>query len=136
MNTKIPHLGIGWDFPPKFTRSTKGTVMVDNVEDIEKSLYTIITTKKGERVMRPDFGCNLTDELFEGVNSTKINAIKEHLKRAIILYESRIKVQDIRLDITSILKGELLILIDYVVKTTNARRNIVFPYYTKEATDI
>ena len=136
MSESKSYLGTGWDFPPKFNHKRGEVYMTSDIEDIEKSLHIIVTTKQGERIMRPSFGCDLSDKVFENLNSTQINSIKRRIEEAILLYEPRIKVQKIGLDIQNILEGKLLIKVDYVVRATNNRRNIVFPYYLTEATDI
>lgn len=136
MSESKPYLGIGWDFPPRFNTKRGEAFMTTDIEDIEKSLQIIVTTRPGERIMRPSFGCDISDKVFENLNSTQIHSIKTTIEEAILLYESRIIVQKIGLDIQNLLDGKLLIKVDYIVRTTNNRRNIVFPYYITEATDI
>jgi len=136
MSETKSYLGTGWDFPPRFNQKRGVTYMTSDIDDIEKSLQIIVTTRRGERIMRPNFGCDLSDKVFENLNSTQINSIKKRIEEAILLYEPRIKVQKIGLDVQNILEGKLLIKVDYIVRATNNRRNIVFPYYLTEATDI
>ncbi len=55
-------LGTGWAFPVTFDKKPECAVrMVSEVEDIEQSLTLLLSTRPGERVMRPDYGCNLED---------------------------------------------------------------------------
>lgn len=137
MDTSIPtYLGKGWDFPPKFLEKKGEVKLISDIEDIEKSLQTIVTTRRGERVMRPLFGCDLTDKIFENLNATQINIMKNRVEEAIILFEPRIDVIKIALDTQNILEGKFLIKVEYIIRATNTRRNIVFPYYLTEATDI
>ncbi len=137
MDRSIPtYLGIGWDFPPTFLEKKGEVKLISDIEDIEKSLQTIITTRRGERVMRPLFGCDLTDKIFENLNATQINIMKNRVEEAIILFEPRIDVIKIALDTQNILEGKFLIKVEYIIRATNTRRNIVFPYYLTEATDI
>lgn len=131
-----PYLGKGWDFPPTFLEKKGEIKMISDVEDIEKSLQIIVTTRRGERIMRPKFGCDLTDKIFENLNATQINIMKNRVEEAIILYEPRIDVIKIALDTQNILEGKFLIKVEYIIRATNTRRNIVFPYYLTEATDI
>ena len=130
------YLGKGWDFPPTFLDNKGEVKMISDVEDIEKSLQIIITTRKGERIMRPEFGCDLTDKIFENLNATQVNMMKNRVEEAILLFEPRIDVLKIALDTQNILEGTFLIKIAYIIRATNTRRNIVFPYYLTEATEI
>jgi len=130
------YLGKGWDFPPTFLEKQGEVKIISDIEDIEKSLQTIITTRRGERVMRPKFGCDLTDQIFENLNATQTTIMKNRIKEAIVLYEPRIELIKIILDTQNFLEGKFLIKIEYIIRATNTRRNIVFPYYLTEATDI
>ena len=130
------YLGKGWDFPPIFHEKRGEVKIISDIEDIEKSLQIIITTKRGERLMRPKFGCDLADQLFENLNATQTTIMKTRIREAIVLYEPRIEVIKIALDTQNFLEGKFLIKIEYMVRATNTRRNIVFPYYITEATDI
>lgn len=134
--TTATYLGKGWDFPPKFLKNQGEIKMISDIEDIESSLQIIITTRRGERVMRPKFGCDLTDQIFENLSATQMTIMKNRIKEAIIIYEPRVEVIKIALDTQNFLEGKFLIKIEYLIRATNTRRNIVFPYYITEATDI
>lgn len=129
-------LGTGWGFPPKFSNIASSVEMISNEEDINSSLEVLLTTRPGERVMRPDYGCNLDELVFEPLTTTFKTYIKDLIATAILYYEPRIDVNSIELDDTGELEGRILIVIDYTVSATNSRFNFVFPFYKKEATDL
>ena len=129
-------LGTGWSFPPGFDKDRGETEMLSDVEDIKSSLHILLTTRLGERVMQPTYGCNLDDLVFEALSSTFKSYIKDLIKTAILYHEPRIKLNNIELDDSRDLEGIILIVIDYTVRTTNSRFNYVFPYYKNEGTDI
>ena len=104
--------------------------------DIGKSLEIILTTVPGERIMRPLFGCNLAGKVFEAMNATEIQQVINTVAKSILLYEPRIDVTDISLDIEDSLEGKYMIQIEFVIRSTNSRRNIVFPFYNHEATEM
>ena len=54
-------LGTGWKFPPEFNNQTGTVEMVSDYTDIKESLDILLSTSLGERVMQPDYGCNLND---------------------------------------------------------------------------
>ncbi|MCB0573364.1 MAG: GPW/gp25 family protein [Saprospiraceae bacterium] len=149
----IAFLGKGWAFPPRFSLSKPdGVVMVDGnevphpenlrliVPIIERSLYIIIRTIRGTRVVQPTFGCNLQPFLFENITAQSVALIKKFIEEAIIEHEPRVILEN--LDIKTAYDaaqpnadklGELLIQLDYRVITTNTRYNYVFPFYLTEA---
>ena len=136
MQAKPPFLGTGWGFPPEFSRSQKETKMISDVEDIKSSLHILLTTRLGERVMLPNYGCNLEDLLFENLNRTLITYALDLIKTAILYHEPRIDVIKLDISETDPLEGKLLIEIDYRIRATNSRMNVVFPFYKEEGTDI
>ncbi|WP_161887919.1 GPW/gp25 family protein [Pontibacter russatus] len=129
-------LGTGWAFPPTFNRSTGAVELVRDVEDIEQSLNILLSTSLGERVMQPEYGCNLADYLFESLSSGVIGYIKDRVKNAILYYEPRIVAE--KIDVTSdastdLLEGHFTITIEYTIPGTNSRFNYVYDYYKNEA---
>jgi len=131
-------LGTGWSFPVSFHRNIPGDCgvdMVSEVEDIEQSLFILLRTRPGERVMRPDYGCGLEDLLFEPVNTSLLTYIKELISKAILYYEPRVYLQNIEiLEDENLLEGRVMISLDVVVRSTNSRFNYVFDFYKREAT--
>ena len=129
-------LGTGWGYPPVFINKTSDVGMLSDVDDIQSSLEILLTTRPGERVMRPDYGCNLDELVFEPLTTTFKTYIKDLISTAILYYEPRIEVNSIELDDTGELEGRILIVIDYTVSATNTRFNFVYPFYKNEATDL
>lgn len=136
MDSKNSFLGTGWAFPPTFVKEQKNTKMISNEEDIESSLHILLTTRLGERVMFPEYGCSLEELVFESLNRTLITYTVDLIKTAILYHEPRIEVLKIDISETDPLEGKLLISIDYMVRATNSRTNVVFPFYKEEGTDI
>ena len=121
-------LGTGWSFPPSFSPELGTVEMVSNEEDIHQSLQILLSTSVGERVMQPDYGCDLNDYLFESLNAT-----------VILYYEPRIVVE--KIDVTAadsfdIIEGRFTISVDYSIPETNSRFNYVFDYYRNEAINL
>lgn len=129
-------LGRGWSFPPTFIKSARTVQMLENENDINSSLNILLSTVMGERVMQPEYGCNLDDLLFETVNTTLKTYIVDKIKTAILYYEPRIDVQKIELNDSEVLEGKVMIEIDYIVRTTNSRLNYVYPFYKGEASEV
>jgi len=136
MKIDTDFLGIGWSFPPEFNK-TEGTVaMTTDEEDINNSLIILLSTRPGERVMFPTYGCDLQEMLFKPLDLTLITQMKGIIERAILYHEPRINIMSIEIDTTDEYEGQVLIHIDYEIRNTNTRSNIVFPFYKGEATEI
>jgi phage baseplate assembly protein W len=129
-------LGTGWTFPPTFSNKSVTVGMLSDTADIESSLQILLSTRKGERVLRPDYGCNLDELVFEPLTTTFETYIKDLIATAILYYEPRIDVNKIILDDSSVYEGRIVISIDYTIRSTNSRFNFVYPFYKTEGTEI
>jgi len=136
MKNSDDFLGTGWSFPPEFDQRKGEMRTTSGVEDIQRSLQILLNTKLGERIMQPTYGCNLEELLFNPINRTLKTYVSELIKNAILYHEPRIDADKIEINQGDSLKGELLIQIHYRVRATNARKNMVFPYYINEGTNI
>jgi phage baseplate assembly protein W len=129
-------LGTGWGFPPTFDDTTNKVVMTSDEADIQLSLQILLSTRKGERVMVPDYGCNLDEMVFEPMNTTFKSYISQMIRTSILFYEPRIDLNSLLLDDSQDAQGIIIINISYTVRTTNSRFNFVYPFYKKEGTEI
>lgn len=129
-------LGTGWGFPPTFDNSLKQVKTSSDEQDIEESLMILLSTRLGERVMVPKYGCNLDELLFSPLDLTMKTYISDLIRTAILYHEPRIDVNNIDYTQGDDLQGELLIIIDYTVRATNSRMNMVYPFYRNEANEI
>lgn len=129
-------LGTGWSFPPTFDNDTGQVEMVSDLDDIRESLNILLSTSLGERVMQPDYGCNLNDYMFEALSNDLIGLIKHHVENAILFYEPRIIAENVDVtapDSTDLIEGKFTITVEYTIPETNSRYNYVFDYYLNEA---
>jgi hypothetical protein len=129
-------LGKGWSFPPTFNSSVKGVEMTEKLDDINRSLQILLTTRPGERIMQPKYGCNMDEMVFEPLSTAVKTIMKDKIKTAILYFEPRIDVIAIAMDTTNELEGEIIIEVEYMVRATNSRFNFVFPYYINEGTEL
>ena len=126
-------LGIGWGFPPTFSRVDGGVGMVASLEDIRESLWVLFSTALGERIMQPGYGCDLWSMAFSRLTASVQEQIRDILSRAILHWEPRIDVLSIEME-QEPLEGRLLITLDFRVRQTNTRSNMVYPFSLREAT--
>lgn len=131
MNTNNTFLGTGWAFPPQFNKLTGTVEMLSNEDDIQNSLRVLLCTRVGERLMQPAYGCNLDVLLFEPINESLITYIKDLVFTAIYYYEPRVNPENVTIDATEE-EGTILVNVEYSIRSTNARHNLVFPFYLDE----
>ena len=134
MNTSF--LGRGWSFPPDFTGPAAGVKMLEDDADVASSLEILLSTTPGERVMQPLYGCNLSELLFESLDTRLSTLMTDKVESAILYYEPRLTLESVTLDDSRAREGVVLIQIEYRVKSTNSRFNFVYPYYIQQGTDI
>lgn len=127
-------LGKGWGFPPQFNKATGGVEMVSDEEDIRQSLKILLNTTPGERTMLPQYGCNMREFLFQDIDTSLQNYMKNVVSNAILQYESRIQLNDLVVHTNEAEDGVVTLDITYTVRATNNRNNVVYPFYLNEGT--
>src|SRR5690349_15842449 len=119
MDTKNDFLGRGWKFPPTLDPRRGGVETVEGEADVHEAIRIILETAKGERVMRPDFGCGIHELVFAAIDSFTIGRIQTEVADALRLYEPRIDLQSVEVDPARLPEGWLDIRIAYRVRRTN-----------------
>lgn len=132
-NTEASFLGKGWGFPPSFSQNGRDVESVSEHLDIQQSLQILLSTAQDERIMREDFGCDLQRFMFEEVSQSLINSLTRLITDAVLYYETRIVLNAVHIDKSAEIEGLLLIALDYKVRSTNSRFNLVYPFYLSEA---
>jgi phage baseplate assembly protein W len=122
-------LGIGWDFPIGLDDHGQIGMTPDGEASVRQSIWTILSTSPGERVMRPDFGCGLHELVFAVNNAGTASAAATAVHEALAIWEPRIDVLDVFAAPDPATPNLLLIEINYQVRSTNSRFNLVYPFY-------
>ena len=128
-------LGRGWKYPITFRKSFETVELSQYEQDIRESLNILLSTSRGERVMRPDYGTNVRDLLFEPLDVSTATLVGDEIKKAILLYEPRVFVDSVEA-IQEELNGYIEVKIEYTIIATNTRSNLVYPFYLNEGTNI
>ena len=124
-------LGVGWKFPLQVT--PEGRIARSRHEQrIEESIYLILGTSPGERVMLPEFGCGIHDMVFSPDDSVSVSIMLQQVRDALVTWEPRIDVIEVEADPADRVPGRLLIRINYRVRSNNAIANLVYPFYIRE----
>ncbi len=129
-------LGKGWSFPPEFVPETGEVQMTDDEEDIRASLEILMGTAAGERFMNPKYGLDLHETLFEPMGTTTKTLLKDRVKYAILIYEPRIALLSLELDSSAEPEGQISIILEYAIRSTNSRYNLVYPFYTTDSNEL
>ena len=127
-----PFLGTGWAFPPAFDRRSKGALMVTQVQDVHESLHILMSTVPGERVMQPGYGCGLQRMVFESMNESTLTEMRNLIEKAVLFFEVRVTLERVDFDTADTLEGVLRIELEYTIRSTNTRHNLVYPLYLHE----
>ncbi len=124
-------LGKGFKFPIRIN-GRGGLSYVSAEEAITESIWIILSTPMGSRVMEPEFGCHIHDFLFAPNNPNTVASIVHSIQKALVRYEPRIDVMDVQAKAHPETPNILLINIDYRVRANNAMHNLVYPFYINE----
>lgn len=118
--------GLGWPMGVDHTGSIR---LTSGAPDLDESIALVLMTAPGERLMRPQFGCTIWDLLFEPVTPNLLGLMAEAVRRALAQWEPRIEVEDVRPVPDAADAALVHIAISYRVRSTNDRRNLVYPFY-------
>ena len=128
-------LGKGWGFPVTFANQGRAVAVVAAEEDVRESLNILLSTQSGERVLNPTFGWKRDALMFEPLSTSFAAYLAREIEMAILFFESRIELNSVNFETEPDQEGLVLIRIDYTIKTTNTRTNLVYPFYLTQATN-
>ncbi len=128
-------LGKGIHFPIEPEEASGRLKMVSAEENIKEAIHIILGTRKGERLMHPDFGCDIHDFTFGTMDYGTLSQIEGSVREALIQWEPRIRDLEVEVLRDETRDGRLNIEIHYVVRTTNNPYNLVYPFYINEGTE-
>jgi uncharacterized protein len=128
-------LGKGWAFPVTFGNQGRAVTVAEAEEDIRQSLEILLSTHLGERVLNPTFGWKRDSLMFEPLSTSFAAYLMRDIETAILFFESRIGLNSVNFETEPDQEGLVLIRIDYTVRTTNTRTNLVYPFYVTQATN-
>lgn len=130
--TNVGFLGRGWRFPIRPNRSGR-LELTDQDEGVRNSIFMILSTAPGERVMLPDYGCGVHDLILEANTPTLRGTVRAMVRSSLVQWEPRIDVIDVRVDTADDSPSHLIIRIDYRLRQNNSLFNYVYPYYLQES---
>lgn len=127
----LDFLGRGHAFP--FLPDAEGRLGLVGGEDrIRQSIWIILATAPGERLMRPDFGCGIHDLVFEPNTAALRGMVQARVRDALVRWEPRIDVLDVQVTTDDVERNHLYIDVEYRIRSNNALYNLVYPYFINE----
>jgi phage baseplate assembly protein W len=127
-------VGSGVAFPLQ-VNPRGGVALAGGEEDIDQALSLILSTAPGERPMRPEFGCEVHDLIFDSIDAATIGRMETAVRTALDRWEPRVEVTDVEFDLDRSGDGQIVIDVTYRVRSTNHMRNLVYPFYVIPAED-
>jgi uncharacterized protein len=124
-------LGTGWKFPMRIN-GRGGFSLSAEEQDVAEAIWIVLATARGERMMLPEFGCGVHDYVFASNNASTRGAIAYQVQQALIRWEPRIDVMDVRVEEDPAQPNLLLIHVDYRIRANNAFHNLVYPFFLQE----
>jgi hypothetical protein len=121
-------LGSGLEFPIRVNQEG-GLAIARHEQKVRQSVWTILSTARGERVMRPDFGCDIHSFVFATRSATNLTLIKSAVREALLRWEPRIEVEEVDVAPDPDRDACLRIRVNYRVRLTNTEANMVYPFY-------
>jgi phage baseplate assembly protein W len=121
-------IGKGWRFP--IQPDASGALSYsDGDSNVEQSLHILLMTALGERVMRPDFGCKAPRLVFSPGSLHYLRLLETTIREAVRDWEPRVDLDEVRAETVAGQETSVSVTIAYRVRSSNTRRNLVFPYY-------
>ncbi|HEX7472664.1 MAG TPA: GPW/gp25 family protein [Candidatus Limnocylindrales bacterium] len=128
MPASLDLIGRGWAFPLGVD-ARGGIALAEGDEEIRQAILLILRTRRGARVMRPEFGCRIWELLFAPNDSSTWTLAGHHVREALGWWEPRIEVEDVRATVDPGNQGAMDVEVDYTIRATHDRRSLVFPFY-------
>ncbi|WP_420342069.1 GPW/gp25 family protein [Paenirhodobacter sp.] len=124
-------LGLGWRFPIR-VNARGGLDWAEGADLVAQSIWIILSTPVGRRVMQPEFGCDIHSYVFASNTANTRASIASVVERALLRYEPRIDVLKVRAETSADGESLLFIHVDYRIRANNAFHNLVYPFYLSE----
>jgi phage baseplate assembly protein W len=120
--------GKGWSFPILPDSSGRlGYLSGDS--NVQQSLRILLMTRVGERVMRDNFGSKAPKLVFSPGSIQYLRLLETTIREAVRDWEPRVDLEEVRAEAHPKEDTWVIVTINYKVRLTNTRENLVFPFY-------
>lgn len=122
-------LGVGFRFPFTVNQGTGGIAFSRYEDNIEECVRVILGTARGERMMRPEFGCGIHDLVFAPNNVGTHTLVAHHVEEALTKWEPRVRNVQVEVRADPDQAERILVDLRYEIRAVNSIHNLVFPFY-------
>ncbi len=105
---------------------TGGITLADEIDSVRQAIMILLTTIPGERVMRPDYGCDLFRLIFSPNDDTAAGLAIYYVRRAIERWEPRIDITELDANPEPD-SGQLMITMSYRIRESLRTDTILLP---------
>lgn len=123
-------IGKGWKFPIK-ANAKGGLSYSEGPDRIRDAIWIVLGTSHGERLMRLDFGAGANDYVFDSNSDVVRTQFAAAIREALLKWEPRIELVNVSID-DGVEPSQVLVAIDYRIRSTNELFNLVYPLYVEE----
>lgn len=124
-------IGRGWRFPIKV--NARGAIdWSDGPDRLRDAIWIVVKTAMGERIMRPEFGSGVDGFVFQPNSAATRAALSQAVRQALVTWEPRIDLDSVRVDEVPGEASQVMVAIDYRIRSTNELFNLVLPFYLEE----
>jgi len=122
------HLGTGWAFP--VGPDARGRIgLISGVKTVEQAMLMVLMTPRGQRVMRPEYGCQIHELIFAPNDASTLGLASYYVHEALTIWEPRIELQDVDADIDPDHPERIVIRVRYRMRSDHSEQSLVFPFY-------
>jgi phage baseplate assembly protein W len=121
-------LGVGWAFPVG-TDARGRVALARQQNDIEQAIQLILLTPRGQRLMRPEFGCRIHELIFHPNDAATAGLASYYVEEALGMWEPRIDVDSVDTRPDPLNNARMLVDVRYTIRATLDTRTLVFPFY-------
>ncbi len=121
-------VGTGWRFPIQ-PDATGSLGYCSGDVNVQQSLKVLLLTAIGERVMRYGFGSSARDLVFAPGSTQYLNLLQLTVREAVVNWEPRVDLDDVTAEASANNPSCITVSVDYRVRRTNTKGNLVFPFY-------
>lgn len=132
----LSFLGRGWSFPPRFSDDGAELAVASGDEVVRRSLEVLFSTRRYQRALRPEFGCDLDAFAFRGADAQTLCSIEQSVRDGVLRFEPRVEPEAVKAEASPREPARVTVTLTYRVRRTNTRNNMVFPFYLNEGTQI
>lgn len=130
-SAEYPQVGTGWAFPPRWKPNEAGLRVATSAgaDHVMEALVILLRTGLGSRVMRPGLGAGVDRYVFEPVTSDACHRLADDVRRALVLGEPRVIVDNVDAVPAGTADDQVEVTIEFRIDRHRRPTSLVVPFY-------